>query len=355
MKKSIVLPVLAGIMVLSVWGCENKEQEKVEADTGIEAAADQKKEHPKESQEKEGQKRNQNKKEQQEEGQENGSGLSFKDFRNVEFVFCSGVGGWQTSLTIGEDGSFSGLFFDGNMGDIGEGYPNGSILWSEFSGRFTPPVQEDANTYSVQIEALEYKEQIGTEEIQDEMRYCYTDAYGLDGTKTIRIHVPGAPLEQISEEARNWIGYYDLSQTTDTTLSFYVLENEQQGYGFRGFDMVEELRKTIVYTERQVAEQEESIQKEMLSQTELTEKTGYIYNLWDQALNSTWDVLKKTLDAETMEALTVEERRWIDQKEAAVIEAGAEFEGGSLQPMAMNDMAAKLTKARVYELLEWLE
>ena len=56
-----------------------------------------------------------------------------------------------------------------------------------------------------------------------------------------------------------------------------------------------------------------------------------------------------------MEALTVEERRWIEQKEAAVAEAGAEFEGGSMQPMIMNDKAAELTKARLYELLKLLE
>ena len=56
-----------------------------------------------------------------------------------------------------------------------------------------------------------------------------------------------------------------------------------------------------------------------------------------------------------MKALTAEQRKWIDQKEKAVEEAGAEYEGGSMQPMIMNDMAASMTKDRLYELLELLE
>lgn len=380
MKKGMVLPVFISLVALSVWGCKSKEPEITEGTATVGIAIDPEGKEQKESQDKgegreKGQKEKQEKTENQngegkedEAGQqkaeqemekagtaEEGSRFSFADLSKVEFIFCSGAGGWQTSLTIKEDGSFSGLFFDGNLGDIGEGYPNGSVLWSEFDGSFTQPVQTDAYTYSMQIAELEYQEPIGKEEIREEIRYCYADAYGLSDTRTVRIHLPGTPLEEIPEEARRWVGYYDLSQLTGETLPFYVLENEEHQYSFRGYDMVEELKKTIAYTESQAAEQEELIQKEALSQAELTEKTGYLYDLWDQALNSTWDVLKKTLDPETMEVLTVEERRWIEQKEAAVAEAGAEFEGGSMQPMIMNDKAAELTKARLYELLKLLK
>lgn len=34
---------------------------------------------------------------------------------------------------------------------------------------------------------------------------------------------------------------------------------------------------------------------------------------------------------------------------------GAEYEGGSMQPMVMNRKAAEMTKDRVYELLELLD
>ena len=55
-----------------------------------------------------------------------------------------------------------------------------------------------------------------------------------------------------------------------------------------------------------------------------------------------------------MDALTVEEREWIALKEQAVADAGAAYEGGSMQTMIMNQKAAEMTKERVYELLELL-
>lgn len=59
--------------------------------------------------------------------------------------------------------------------------------------------------------------------------------------------------------------------------------------------------------------------------------------------------------AEEMAVLTEEELRWIADKEAAVQEAGAEFEGGSMQPLIMNQKAAALTSDRVYELADKLK
>ena len=77
--------------------------------------------------------------------------------------------------------------------------------------------------------------------------------------------------------------------------------------------------------------------------------------MWDYALNEVWDVLKQTQDAETMSSLTTEEREWITLKEQAVADAGAEFEGGTMQPMIMNQKAAEITRDRVYELMERFE
>lgn len=41
-------------------------------------------------------------------------------------------------------------------------------------------------------------------------------------------------------------------------------------------------------------------------------------------------------------------------KEQAVAKASAEYEGGTMQSMVMNQKAAELTKERVYEQLELL-
>lgn len=56
-----------------------------------------------------------------------------------------------------------------------------------------------------------------------------------------------------------------------------------------------------------------------------------------------------------MEQITAEEREWISYKESEIANAGAEAEGGSMQALLENDKGAELTKARVYELIEYLK
>ena len=56
------------------------------------------------------------------------------------------------------------------------------------------------------------------------------------------------------------------------------------------------------------------------------------------------------MDSEEMDRLTEEERLWIQQKEEAVQEAGADVEGGTLYPLVTNEKAAELTREIVYEL-----
>ena len=62
---------------------------------------------------------------------------------------------------------------------------------------------------------------------------------------------------------------------------------------------------------------------------------------------------RETADGLTPQ-LTSEELAWIDEKEAAIAEAGTEFAGGSMQPYAENLAAVRLTRTRVYELAEYL-
>ena len=282
--------------------------------------------------------------------------FSFAEFKNVNFLFASGTGAWSTEMTINADGSFSGVYHDSNMGDTGEGYPNGSLYISDFSGRFTQPEKVNDYTYSMQIQEISYADKAGTEEILDGTLCYYSDAYGLTGAKNILIYLPGAPLEELPEEFRTWVGYYDLSTTEDTELPFYGLYNEAEQCGFssNGYDLVESVKEWIASTEADTAEIEESIETDMLTQIEYNEKTKQLYESWDLALNKVWEALQNILDEDDMASLTIKERDWVNAKEQAVKEAGAEFEGGSMQPMVMNQKGAEMTKERVYELMEIL-
>ena len=111
----------------------------------------------------------------------------------------------------------------------------------------------------------------------------------------------------------------------------------------------------------EAAEQEAAVMEKKLTgdaslkQSDMNNLSYEIYMVWDDLVNELWGILKENLDQETMDKLLQEQRAWIADKEAAVKEAGAEFAGGSMAPLAANQKAAELTKARVHVLAEYLQ
>lgn len=293
--------------------------------------------------------------EQKEPSEQTADSLSFADLARLEFTFSSGAGGWATILSIHADGTFSGEYFDGEMGLTGEGYPNGTMYQSRFHGTFTQPVKVNDFTYSMQIQEVSYEKEPGTEEIVDGTLFCYGEAYGLTGAEEFLLYIPGSPLAELPEGYKSWVGYPDILETEETELPFFGIYNEAEECGFAGYDIVEGVTSMVETTGFRAAVIEESIKHNMLTQVEYNEKSQQLYEVWDEALNSIWHVLPKVLEADAMNALIVEERKWVTMKEEEVTKAGAAVADGSMQPMVMNMKAAELTEARVYELLELLE
>lgn len=282
--------------------------------------------------------------------------LSFADFHYLTFWFASGAGAWATQLSIRSDGSFAGEYHDSDMGSFGAEYPYGTRYQCTFNGQFSQPVKVNDYTYSMQILSISYAKEPDTSEIKDGTLYHYTTPYGLDEAETILIYLPGAPLTELPEGYRSWVGYYYLENTTDTKLPYYGLYNEAEAEGFSSRPVADALKDSVSFIEEQAAAIEDAIEHDAaLSQAELNVKSGELFELWDSMLNHIWDNLKWVNDADTMRALTDEQLIWIAEKEAAIDAAGTEFEGSSLLPLARNMKAAELTKARVYELLALLE
>ena len=90
--------------------------------------------------------------------------FSFVELKNLNFSFLSGAGGWSTELVINEDGTFSGVYHDSEVGSASEEYPNGTYYYCSFHGKFTQPVQKDEYIYSITIENITYDNPVGTEE-----------------------------------------------------------------------------------------------------------------------------------------------------------------------------------------------
>lgn len=149
------------------------------------------------------------------------------------FTFSSGVGAWGTQLSIAEDGTFTGSYHDSEMGSTGEGYPKGTVYFSNFSGKFSEPVQVNQYVYSMNLETLETEGTIGDSYIEDEIRYVYSEPYGLNAAKEFLVYLPGTPVSSVAQSFLSWSG---LNAETESALpaGFYGLYNVQEQFGFTG-------------------------------------------------------------------------------------------------------------------------
>ena len=275
----------------------------------------------------------------------------------VQFYFASGVGGWGTSLFLQQDGSFYGSFHDSDMGDSGDGYPNGTRYVCVFSGSFSEPSKVNEYTYIFRIDQIAYENEPGIVEYADGVRLIYSEPYGLDNAEDFLLYLPGAPLSALPEEFLGWVRYNDLSDTEDTILPMYGLYNENAEEGFSGYCCFnapydDAIGGMISTASLQSFRLENQLSYEPYPQAQLNLKSGELYEIWDDCLNGIWAYLKEHLDVEAMDALTAEEISWIKEKEAAVAAAGSEVEGGSIQQLVENSTATSWTKDRVFALYE---
>ncbi len=303
------------------------------------------------------------------------SAAIYEKISRCSFTFSSGAGAWSTELTVNKDGSFKGFYHDSDAGSTGAGYPNGTVYVCDFTGTFGTLQKVDDYTYKTTITKIETAEKSGVEELADDMKYVYSTPYGLDDAKTIYIYLKGKPVSSLPEGFKDW-GMYILSDS-DKTLPCYGIYNENAENGFYGWtdedyeswsqslasgsadtssanQKAAALAEGLADTEKKAAALEDKIQNETLTQSEYNDASAELYKLWDDQLNVTWKQLKKTLSDTEMSALTKEEKAWIKEKEEMMKKAVEGFEGGSMEPMLRDTEGAELTKARVYELIEYL-
>lgn len=149
-----------------------------------------------------------------------------------DWTFSSGVGGWSTDLQMQADGTFSGEYHDSEMGETGDGYPNGTIYFCAFHGKLSVVEQADNNSWKVRVEELEKDE--GKEEISDGIRYVPAEPYGLSQGDEMLLYRPGTPVSVLSEEMQLWAHVID-QETPPTELEDWFLMSVKNDSGFVGF------------------------------------------------------------------------------------------------------------------------
>ncbi|MCR4585772.1 MAG: hypothetical protein K5686_08625 [Lachnospiraceae bacterium] len=179
----------------------------------------------------------------------------YKTLSEWDFLFSSGAGGWGTDLHFNADGSYSGMYHDSDMGDIGAKYPNGTVYVCNFSGKLQGCKKISEYEYELNLGKLTYENESGTEEIEDGVRYIYSEAYGVAETRTLRCYLPGMPVDELPDGYLTWVanmyfaGYYgadwEYGEDYPEELYFCGLYNEAQDAGFTSSCGCEENRLFI--------------------------------------------------------------------------------------------------------------
>lgn len=156
--------------------------------------------------------------------------LSFSDMSG-QYVMSSGAGGWATYFDLDADGAFTGQYYDFEMGDSAEEYPNGTIYLCNFSGTFSELEQIDEYVYSLHLDSLMENENPGKVEYEDGVRYIYDEAYGLNDANDFLVYCPGIPIEKLPEDFLIWANTFVDTETTEILPSYGIYcETTENGF-----------------------------------------------------------------------------------------------------------------------------
>lgn len=160
-------------------------------------------------------------------------GFDFSVLSDLEFIFSSGAGGWATLVRIAPDGTFSGDFYDSEMGMAGDDYPDGTVYICNFTGKFTSLKKIGDYEYSMKCENLTQEGIEGEEEIINGIKYITSTPYGFDDAGEFRLYLPGKDISELPSEYTEWI--YGLEESK--VLDFYGLYNVVGKQGFSSYSM----------------------------------------------------------------------------------------------------------------------
>ncbi len=163
-------------------------------------------------------------------GAENAAGDLTAQLEGQRFEFSSGAGAWATELIMGKDGAFIGSYHDGEMGETGEGYPNGTVYGCAFYGKLTDPVPVDEYAWTAGISVEQDEGQV-PEAIEDGIRYVTTAPYGLEKAKTVTVFLPGTPVERLPEGFLDWSHLQEIDPDAKE-IPYYAIWSEADEAGF---------------------------------------------------------------------------------------------------------------------------
>lgn len=154
------------------------------------------------------------------------------DIFPMNMVFSSGAGGWRTQITLKDDGTFVGDYYDSELGSSGPGFEY-TVYICEFSGKYEITKQIDDYSYSLNFTEVIAQKDKDTQWIDDSIKYVYSEPYGvIKGTEYI-LYTDATPVEVLSDDILMWWPHrYNYKEDNINTLSCYALYNETDSIGF---------------------------------------------------------------------------------------------------------------------------
>ncbi|MCD8004033.1 MAG: C-type lectin domain-containing protein, partial [Clostridia bacterium] len=165
------------------------------------------------------------------------------------FTFTSGAV-WETTITLNDDGTFTGEYFAGYASaslEDGTVLSGGQQYLCNFSGKFSEPEYVSEYIYSMKLEYIDIEVEPGTEYVENDTLYTYTDPYGFDDADEFLIYLPGCPLDEVKEEFLSWT---DISTENRTTMptGVYGIYNINGEEGFVADDNSSIYHKSYSYS-----------------------------------------------------------------------------------------------------------
>lgn len=124
---------------------------------------------------------------------------AFEALEGKVLLYTPGAGSGVSTLTMGENGFFTGRYVDTRTTETGEEYPKGTIYLCNYSGRFTEVTKENDYTYALETSAISTSALPGRVVYQDGYRYISTDAHGFEQAGTFDLFLSGSYTSDMPE------------------------------------------------------------------------------------------------------------------------------------------------------------
>ncbi len=158
--------------------------------------------------------------------------FEYADLDGLNFDFSIAADHLKTKITVYEDGTFEGSYYDLDEEMTGDGYPNGTSEYCKFSGEFAV-LASTTNDYAyyTTVKNMEFEYIPDTYMISDDLMYIFTEPYGIGDGDEIRIYLPGAPVAELPEEFVDSIP----SLSEYDYMPSYGIYDKTTGVGFYGY------------------------------------------------------------------------------------------------------------------------